>query len=390
MNQQLVENNFLVIKKFIDAQRAISLSEDFRLYAEENSLKGDKQAPNSHSCYNYISFLELLCEKTPEISKIIGETVLPSYAYSRVYKFGDELLYHKDRDACEISLTVHLNGDKTWNFFIENSRGETQSIILEPGDAILYLGCEANHWREKYEGEHYEQVFLHYVRSRGEKSYAYFDKKEKEKIPGTEFPKKENKKIEFLNVIIPSPDTKLSDFISIENGILNEDLCDRILNEYKNNHNFTSAITGGGLNVDIRNCSRIGLSEQHIISENYDVRSKIDYEIFQSVQKALEIYSKKHPHFQINIDTGYELLEYKEGQFYKEHVDSFSQQQRSLSCSIALNEDFEGGEFAFFNRQIQIRSPKGSAIIFPSNFMFPHEIMPVKRGTRYSIITWFV
>lgn len=62
---------------------------------------------------------------------------------------------------------------------------------------------------------------------------------------------------------------------------------------------------------------------------------------------------------------------------------------RTISCSFALNDDYEGGEFAFFDRRIATKIKKGAAIIFPSNFMFPHEIIKVKKGTRYSIITWF-
>ena len=37
-----------------------------------------------------------------------------------------------------------------------------------------------------------------------------------------------------------------------------------------------------------------------------------------------------------------------------------------------------------------IKLKKADAIMFPSNFMYPHEIMPVTQGTRYSIITWFI
>jgi predicted 2-oxoglutarate/Fe(II)-dependent dioxygenase YbiX len=55
-----------------------------------------------------------------------------------------------------------------------------------------------------------------------------------------------------------------------------------------------------------------------------------------------------------------------------------------------LNDEYEGGEFAFFDREIIIRGGKGSIVMFPSNFMFPHEVMPVTSGTRYSIITWYV
>ena len=30
----------------------------------------------------------------------------------------------------------------------------------------------------------------------------------------------------------------------------------------------------------------------------------------------------------------------------------------------------------------------GSAVCFPSNFTFPHEILPVTKGTRYALVTW--
>jgi predicted 2-oxoglutarate/Fe(II)-dependent dioxygenase YbiX len=61
-----------------------------------------------------------------------------------------------------------------------------------------------------------------------------------------------------------------------------------------------------------------------------------------------------------------------------------------VSCSFALNDNYEGGEFSFFDGQIKIKLPKGAALLFPSNFMYPHQILPVTNGTRYSIITWFI
>ena len=26
--------------------------------------------------------------------------------------------------------------------------------------------------------------------------------------------------------------------------------------------------------------------------------------------------------------------------------------------------------------------------MFPSSFMYPHEVMPVTKGTRYSLVVW--
>jgi predicted 2-oxoglutarate/Fe(II)-dependent dioxygenase YbiX len=52
-----------------------------------------------------------------------------------------------------------------------------------------------------------------------------------------------------------------------------------------------------------------------------------------------------------------------------------------------LNDNYTGGEFVMFGDQ-QINLPAGSVIVFPSNFMFPHEVKPVKKGVRYSCVSW--
>ncbi len=402
MNQKLLQNNYLIIPNFISHERAISLSEEFKQYSENNNISGDKQSPNSHADYNYISFLELLCEKTSEISSILEENVLPTYAYSRIYKNGSILESHTDRDACEISLTLHLNGDYPWPIWIKTPSGESRHVSLNPGDAMLYLGKVAEHWRDEYSGNWYGQVFLHYVRSRGECSYAYFDKlkelKEEKNTLNDNFvnesiTKKEPeeiKKNKNYSPIIMTSQTKLEDFIQVFDDVMSEDICDLILNEYQNSDEWDDTMVAGGLNKDIRNCTQIQISTDDTILKNYQTRKNIDDLILDSVSNIIEIYSNICPHFKIDVDTGYQLLRYREGEFYTQHTDSFKSEQRSLSCSIQLNEDYDGGEFAFFDREVMIRSKKGSAIVFPSNFMYPHEIMPVISGTRYSIITWLV
>jgi Rps23 Pro-64 3,4-dihydroxylase Tpa1-like proline 4-hydroxylase len=406
MNNKLTENNYIILPNFISKEKSSNLSFEFLNYCKENNLEGDSQAPNSHSAYNYIPFLELLCEKTPEISSAIGETVLPTYVYSRVYKNGSELLRHTDRDACEISVTLHLHGDSTWPIWIETPSGEKRSVELNPGDAMVYLGKVASHWRESYQGEYYTQVFLHYVRSRGECSYAYFDKVNEQNKPVTKTEEKiEEKIIEepvtkevILNSPEPSTNTvtyksrkPLEDYIFALDNVVPEELCDRILEEYRDCTFWTPTSIGSG-NIDnqIRNCDTINISQEVVIKKNFDIRKRIDEDFYVCASNAINEYRKLFPEVASEIDTGYDLLRYKKGQFYVQHTDSFKAQQRSVSCSFLLNDDYDGGEFAFFDREIMIRGPKGSIVMFPSNFMFPHEIMPVISGTRYSIITWYV
>lgn len=177
MNQTLVSNNYLVVPGFINSARAESLLQEFFVLERNGGWERNPEVPNSLAIYNFKPFLEMLCEKTPEVSSLIEETVLPTYSYARVYKNAAKLPRHKDRDACEISLTLHLGGDAEWPIFIQKPDGTEASVELKPGDAMLYLGCVADHWRESFTGNNYGQVFLHYVRSEGPNAWAYFDKR---------------------------------------------------------------------------------------------------------------------------------------------------------------------------------------------------------------------
>tara|TARA_Y100000004_G_scaffold124582_1_gene140081 strand:+ start:128 stop:712 length:585 start_codon:yes stop_codon:yes gene_type:complete len=173
--EELWSKNYSVIKGFLNPSEAKKLSDEFRVFSIKQNLSGDNQVPKSRSFHNYLPFLNILCQRCPEVSAAIGESVLPTYSYARVYEKGSILKRHDDRDACEISLTVHLDGDRDWPIWIEMPSGEEVEVSLNPGDAMIYLGCKAEHWREEYEGDWYTQVFLHYVRANGFCSYAVFD-----------------------------------------------------------------------------------------------------------------------------------------------------------------------------------------------------------------------
>lgn len=58
-----------------------------------------------------------------------------------------------------------------------------------------------------------------------------------------------------------------------------------------------------------------------------------------------------------------------------------------LTVLGSLNNDYEGGDFLMWDDE-KIELPAGSLIIFPSNFLFPHRVNPVTKGTRYSYVTW--
>jgi predicted 2-oxoglutarate/Fe(II)-dependent dioxygenase YbiX len=184
---------------------------------------------------------------------------------------------------------------------------------------------------------------------------------------------------------------KLENYIYIVKNALSVNLCDEILSEFKDSDEWQDTVVGlGTVKKDIRNCETIVISFPYVIQKNSETRHKLDNAIFDSASKCIQEYNAKFPHCKIEEDSGYELLKYPEGCFYTQHTDSFKARPRAVSCSFILNDDFEGGEFAFFDRELTYKLEKGDALMFPSNFMYPHEVMPVTKGTRYSIITWFI
>jgi predicted 2-oxoglutarate/Fe(II)-dependent dioxygenase YbiX len=184
---------------------------------------------------------------------------------------------------------------------------------------------------------------------------------------------------------------ELKDYILIVPNIVPSELCSTILSEYKECDSWIKAIVGSGKEApNIRNCETIGLSFSEIIEKNAKIRQKIDQDLFSCAANAIKEYKNKFTKCTIEEDSGYDLLKYEVGSFYIEHVDSFKARPRAVSCSFVLNDDYEGGEFAFFGGSIKYKLEKGACIMFPSNFMYPHEITPVTSGTRYSIVTWFI
>jgi predicted 2-oxoglutarate/Fe(II)-dependent dioxygenase YbiX len=74
-----------------------------------------------------------------------------------------------------------------------------------------------------------------------------------------------------------------------------------------------------------------------------------------------------------------------------DHIHSMFDGERkgvpTLSILGSLNDDYEGGDLVMWETdKIQLKA--GSIMIFPSNFMYPHRVDEVIKGTRYSYVSW--
>ena len=122
----------------------------------------------------------LLQQVKPVMEKHTGIKLSPTYSYARIYKQGDVLARHKDRYSCEISTTLNLGGDP-WSIYLDPTGKTGQAGIkvdLNPGDMLIYSGCDLEHWREEFKGKDCGQVFLHYNKASSKTAKEnYLDKR---------------------------------------------------------------------------------------------------------------------------------------------------------------------------------------------------------------------
>ena len=141
---------------------------------------------------------------------------------------------------------------------------------------------------------------------------------------------------------------------------------------------------------------RTETSEERVCMDEAWIKSGNVY--YAAIKAAFEYtikkYSEKHSLFSVQHITDFRINRYSKNGFMSSHVDnihhSHGQQYGypQVSVLLFLNDDYKGGEFVVADKGYY--TERGSAIIFPSNFMFPHEVKLVTEGTRWSILAWLM
>tara|TARA_R110000803_G_scaffold124375_1_gene192158 strand:+ start:316 stop:861 length:546 start_codon:yes stop_codon:yes gene_type:complete len=141
-----------------------------------------------------------------------------------------------------------------------------------------------------------------------------------------------------------------------------------------------------GLNKDIRNVKGYHLS--------FDTPTDVFYWNFikLEIERIYVLYKAKFPKMTSSKINQIDLLKYSSGGKYEIHTDNYTTSPRHLSIIINLNDGYEGGDLIFTDQKEmevkRLKLGKGSIVFFPSNFMYPHIIEPITKGTRYSVVAW--
>jgi len=183
----------------------------------------------------------------------------------------------------------------------------------------------------------------------------------------------------------------VKDYMKIYDNFLDLDLCKTIVQEIEGNswkkHTFYIASQNDYKSYDD------DLAVSYSNSENAKiVNQKLWFAIEQYILKDFGNFKDW-----FNGWNGYSQVrfnKYEVGTKMKlhcDHIHSMFDGNRkgipTLSILGALNNDYKGGDLVFWeNKKIKLKA--GQLMIFPSNFMYPHTVTTVTKGTRYSYVSW--
>ena len=178
-------------------------------------------------------------------------------------------------------------------------------------------------------------------------------------------------------------------FIGHYKNIVSQELCNAIIEEdFDYSKSTYSTNKGISPNKERVKMDEIWIRKDHVFYE------ELNHAVSGVAERYSEEVKKNKRDFVVQKTTDFRLNKYEKGGYMSLHSDnihhSHGQQYGFPQASVLLflNDNFKGGEFIVSELQLNIK--KGDAIIFPSNFMFPHEVKKVTQGTRWSIVSWLM
>ena len=178
-------------------------------------------------------------------------------------------------------------------------------------------------------------------------------------------------------------------FSKLYKGVLSKDICDKTVSEMDTlefqEHTFYNANTK-------QYTPRSGSQELSMSWGNVSTKPKINQMVDDTAYRYVK--ELKMPWF--DEYQGYshvrfnKYAENKKMALHADHIHSMFDGERKgipiLTVLGLLNDNFDGGDFVLIDEKINFS--KGDILVFPSNFMYPHKVEPVTKGTRYSYISW--
>lgn len=166
----------IVVKDFLNQSEQTLLNNYMMIRHMNNKNSFDETIGSCNADTGYYAdplAESLLISKKQLMEKETKYSLLPTYSYWRMYTHNANLIRHKDRVACEISVTIQVTSSgESWPIYVND-----KPYNLKNGDALIYPGRECFHFRENFKGDYSGNLFLHYVNANGEYKDQHLDKR---------------------------------------------------------------------------------------------------------------------------------------------------------------------------------------------------------------------
>ena len=184
---------------------------------------------------------------------------------------------------------------------------------------------------------------------------------------------------------------KVDDYIFVTN-IIPKDLCESLIDECNKKewkkHTWNNYATGTFNSEPTKELDVMpGTQEQQNKITPYLIKALEEYQIKYSTEgeKTQGPWLTKFSPIRFN--------KYVIGTTMRKHYDHihsiFDGKMKGvpiISIVAQLNDDYEGAEFMCRDKKIKLKT--GDILLFPSNFMYPHEVTETTKGVRYSFVSW--
>jgi len=177
----------------------------------------------------------------------------------------------------------------------------------------------------------------------------------------------------------------LTDLIFIHKRLLSDEECNQIIEEYESSPA-----------EEINECCPHAFSGENIYSPNTVKKAEIGTVPFDIIHRSVEAVINEYHGYMDSFDAFhvdrrltllyphmYRMMKYKKGQWIHPHTDHDPNVYGS--CTINLNDDYDGGMFSFWGGKYKVELKRGDCMIWPADFLWVHEVEEITRGTRYSV-----
>lgn len=158
-----------------------------------------------------------------------------------------------------------------------------------------------------------------------------------------------------------------------------------------NYYNYQEAMVGYGMKMpEYRDCYDFKFKKTDIQNDQSPASKKLQElwsEVYDNQLQAVKDYCKRFNIGELRYWEAMNFIKYETNQHFMEHHDHGYSYNCVLSAVSYPNEDYEGGELYFRLQDLKVKPRAGDLYLFPSNFMYPHQAMPVTSGTKHAIVT---